>query len=163
MNNMNTGNKVNALLVAEYFVDKANKEQKPLTNKKLQKLIYYAQAWSMVLRDKVLFDEKIEAWVHGPAVKSVYNKYKIYGFSLIKKTADEAALKAIPADAKTLLDSIWSVYGKFDADYLEMLTHSEIPWQEAREGLQKSDNSENEISLDSMRAFYSNKLKQAKS
>lgn len=160
---MNDTNKVSALSVAEYFIDKANKEEKPITNKKLQKLVYYAQAWSLVLKNTELFDEKIEAWVHGPAIKSIYTSYKKFGFSPIKKATDSEALKTIPADTKTLLDSIWTVYGKFDGDYLEMLTHSESPWQDAREGLQSSENSENEITIASMKSFYSQKLQQAKS
>jgi len=159
---MSEVNKVKALFVAEYFLDKANKKQKPITNKKLQKLVYYVQAWSMVLRKQPIFDEKIEAWVHGPAVKSVYDRYKTYGFSKISKVADTAAINAIPEEVKKLLDSIWSVYGELDAEYLEMLTHSEEPWRQARAGLESTENSENEITTDSMSSFYSKKLKQAK-
>lgn len=155
--------KLSALSIAEYFIDKANKDKKPITNKKLQKLVYYAQAWSLVLQDKKIFDEKIEAWVHGPAIKSIYVKFKPFGFSSIKKEADNAVIKSIPVSTQKLLDSVWNVYGGFDADYLEMLTHSESPWQEAREGLQSSENSENEISLKTMKVFYTQKLQAAKS
>ena len=157
-----TPKKATVLSVAEYFIDKANQDKKPITNKKLQKLVYYAQAWSLVLKNKKLFDEKIEAWVHGPAIKSLYVKYKSFGFNYIKKEADTASLKSLSADNKKLLDSVWSVYGGLDADYLEMLTHSETPWKEAREGLQSSQNSENEISTKSMKSFYSQKLETAK-
>jgi uncharacterized phage-associated protein len=154
--------KATVLSVAEYFIDKANKDRKPITNKKLQKLVYYAQAWSLVLNNKKLFDEKIEAWVHGPAIKSLYVKYKSFGFNTIKKDADTASLKTLSSINKKLLDSVWSVYGGLDADYLEMLTHSETPWKEAREGLQSSENSENEISIKTMKSFYSQKLETAK-
>ena len=154
--------KIGALQVAEYFIDKANKEKKPITNKKLQKLVYYAQAWSLVLKKKKLFDEKIEAWVHGPAIKSLYVKYKSFGFNPIQKEADQASLKNLSSENKKLLDNVWSVYGGLDAYYLEMLTHSETPWQEAREGLQSSQNSENEISIKAMKSFYSKKLELAK-
>ncbi len=157
-----TNKKVTALSVAEYFVDRANKEEKKITNKKLQKLVYYAQAWSLVLRDKKLFNEKIEAWVHGPAIKSVYIKYKDFGFNPIEKETDRDVIKSISADSQKLLDSVWSVYGNLDAGYLEMLTHSEKPWQEAREGLQSSENSENEISLKTMKKFYTQKLQSLK-
>jgi uncharacterized phage-associated protein len=157
-----TTKKIGALQVAEYFIDKANQERKPITNKKLQKLVYYAQAWSLVLKNKKLFDEKIEAWVHGPAIKSLYVEYKKFGFNLIEKKADNASLKNLSSADKKLLDEVWSVYGGLDADYLEMLTHSETPWKEAREGLQNSENSENEISLKTMKSFYSQKLKTAK-
>lgn len=152
--------KMTPLTVAEYFIEKSNKEGWPITNKKLQKLLYYSQAWSLVLRDKKLFNEKIEAWVHGPAIKSVYVEYKNFGFSPIKKETDSVLLKTISSEDQKLLNSVWSVYGKLDADYLEMLTHSESPWQNARQGLQSSESSENEISPLSMKNFYSEKLKE---
>ena len=40
----------------------AGDEKDPLTNLRLQKLLYYAQAWSLVLRESELFPEEIEAW-----------------------------------------------------------------------------------------------------
>jgi uncharacterized phage-associated protein len=157
-----TTKKISALTVADYFIDKANKEKIIITNKKLQKLVYYAQAWSLVLRNKKLFDEKIEAWVHGPAIKSIYAKYKTFGFLSIKREIDESVIKNISKNTQKLLDEVWSVYGNFDADYLEMLTHSETPWKEAREGLQGSENSKNEITPKSMKTFYAQKLEMSK-
>ena len=156
-----TTKKLNVFQIADYLIDKSNTEKRPITNKKLQKLVYYAQAWSLVLNNKKLFSEKIEAWVHGPAVRSLYVKYKEFGFSPIQKEVDSASIKMISGKSKKLLDSVWKVYGKLDAGYLELLTHSEKPWQEAREGLQNSESSENEISLSSIKIFYSGKLKEA--
>ena len=118
-----------ALDVGRYFIHLANQENKPITNKKLQKLVYYSQAWSLVLNDKKLFNEPIEAWVHGPAVRSVYVEYKRFGFSPITAQVADTDVKNIGGKTKALLDNVWSVYGKLDAQYLEMLTHSEKPWQ----------------------------------
>jgi uncharacterized phage-associated protein len=154
--------KNNALIVAEYFIDKANKEKRPITNKKLQKLVYYSQAWSLVLNNKKLFNEKIEAWIHGPAIKSVYMEYKSFGFNPIQKEVDCELLKNLSSESKKLLNNIWSVYGGLDAGYLELLTHNEMPWKEAREGLQSSEKSENEISLKRIKEFYSKKLELSK-
>ena len=47
--------KINALIVADYLIDRANKESIPITNKKLQKLLYYVQAWSIAVRNKKIF------------------------------------------------------------------------------------------------------------
>ena len=145
--------------VVEYFLWKAKTEKKPLTNKKLQKLLYYAQAWSLVLRKQKLFEDKIEAWVHGPAVRSVYLKYKKFGFAPITKEVDQSTLKKIPNSVIGFLDQVWKVYGKYDAGYLEYLTHSEDPWQKAREGIEAHVGSENEIPLTLMHDYYSSKLK----
>lgn len=148
--------------VGRYFLYLANQEKKPITNKKLQKLVYYAQAWSLVLNNKKLFSEPIEAWVHGPAVRSLYVQYKRFGFEPIVEEVNSDTLK-VSDNAKELLDNVWKIYGKMDAGYLEMLTHSEKPWQEAREGLQSSESSGNEISLKTMRSYYAEKLEKAQS
>lgn len=150
--------KITAEAVAEYFIAKAKKEGKYITNKKLQKLVYYSQAWFLVLKDKKLFEDKIEAWVHGPAIKSLYMKYKKFGFSPIEKNVEDSLLSNLSPNDKVFLDTIWSVYGGLDAGYLEMLTHSEVPWKDAREGLEMSENSVNEISTESMKNYYSQKL-----
>lgn len=148
--------------VGRYFIYLSNKENKPITNKKLQKLVYYAQAWSLVLNNKKLFNEPIEAWVHGPAVRSLYTKYKEFGFSPIKEDVSSNSIEIISTNAKKLLNEIWRVYGRLDAGYLEMLTHSEDPWLEAREGLQSYENSSSEISIKTIKKFYSEKLAEAK-
>ena len=153
---------LNAKKVAEYFIWKAQGEKKAITNKKLQKLLYYAQAWSLVLNNKKLFNEKIEAWVHGPAVRDVYVEYKKFGFGPITKSVSNSEVAKISDNARNFLDQVWSVYGKRDAAYLEYLSHSEMPWQKAREGLEPHIGSANEISLRDMKEFYSSKLKQPK-
>ena len=81
--------------VAKYFIYLANKDKKVITNKKLQKLVYYSQAWSLVMNDKKLFKDPIEAWVHGPAVRSLYVQYKNFGFSPIQEEVDEKTIKKL--------------------------------------------------------------------
>src|SRR3989344_7670488 len=104
--------------VGRYFLYLANQERKPITNKKLQKLVYYAQAWSLVLNDRKLFNEPIEAWVHGPAVRSLYVKYKKFGFEPIQEEVKASELN-FSDQAKKLLNNVWKLYGKMDAGYLE--------------------------------------------
>ena len=143
--------------VGRYFLYLANQEKRAVTNKKLQKLVYYAQAWSLALNNKKLFNDPIEAWVHGPAVRSLYLQYKRFGFEPIIEEVKPDLLN-ISSEAKKLLDTVWQAYGKLDAGYLEMLTHSEEPWREAREGLQHHESSGNEISLETMRSYYSRRM-----
>jgi uncharacterized phage-associated protein len=150
-------------LIADYFIWKANQENKPITNKKLQKLLYYSQAWSIVINKHPLFKEKIEAWVHGPAVRSVYFNFREFGFHPIKKDVLKKNIRGVNEKMKKFLDEIWKVYGKHDAQYLELLTHNEKPWQEARQGLGASESSDNEISLDMMKEYYSSLLKNGNS
>jgi len=153
-----TSKKISALRVAEYFIDKANRDKKPLTNKKLQKLLYYAQVWSLVLNEEKLFSERMEAWVHGPAIPVVYRRYKNFEFNPIQIDTDDISF-GFSKKQMDLLENIWSVYGKYNAEYLEALTHSELPWQEARKEISASEPSSNIISLSTAKKFYAGKLK----
>jgi uncharacterized phage-associated protein len=158
---MTKNKKVSALLVAKYFIKKANESKKTLTNKKLQKLLYYAQVWSLVLNDNKLFSERIEAWIHGPAIPSVYREFKIFEFKPIELNTNELFFN-FSKKQKDLIDTIWDIYGKYDAEYLEALTHSELPWQEARKGISPTESSSNIISLTKAKYFYERKLRNAK-
>lgn len=153
--------KITALMVAEYFLKKAASEKKSLTNKKLQKLVYYAQVWAVTVFDKKLFGEKIEAWIHGPAIPSLYIKFKKFESNPIQ--FDASGISFIFSHEQTkLLDNVWDVYGKYDAEYLEALTHSELPWQEARNGLSSNEPSKKEINLETAKVFYARKRAVAK-
>ena len=146
-----------ALKVARYFIWKANTEKKEITNKKLQKLLYYAQAWNLVFDGKPLFNDKIEAWIHGPAIAVVYNEYKKFGRDPINEKVVESDVKDL--EKINVLNDVWKVYGKFDAGYLEILTHNELPWQKAREKLDAKTPSDAVISLDMMKDFYNSLYK----
>ena len=145
-----------ALSIAKYLVWKASNNNKGITNKKLQKLVYYSQAWNLALYDEPLFKEQIQAWIHGPTVPIVYRKYKKYGFNLIKEDAKDCDIFSFNFDQRTigLLNEVYDVYGKYDADYLEILTHSEEPWQNAREGLNYNEFSKAIISHEDMKNYY---------
>ena len=63
---------VSVLDVAAYILDKRGK----MSTWKLQKLCYYAQAWSLVWDEEPLFEENIEAWANGPVVPRLYRKHQ---------------------------------------------------------------------------------------
>lgn len=137
--------------VADYILLVARGAGEPITNLKLQKLVYYAQAWSLALRDEPLFPEKIKAWVHGPVVPQLYHRFKDFGAGPINLKPD---LPAIDADEQDLLDDVLEVYLGFSSWDLERLTHDEEPWQEARAGLAPDEPSDAEISTETMGRFY---------
>lgn len=154
--------KTKSLVIAEYFIKKSEQEKRSITNKKLQKLLYYAQAWSLVFNRKKIFDEPIEAWVHGPALPGIYSEFKIFGSGNITINVDEQEFDSLSKEEKVVLDDVWKTYGIFDADYLEILTHSEDPWQKAREGIASDESCSKEISTESMKVYYEGRLKEIK-
>lgn len=132
--------------VADWFLSKGS-----MTQKKLQKLCYYAQAWHCALLDEVLFEDRIEAWVHGPVIVSLYHMYSNYGWKPIpiKENSPTIAEESLP-----ILESVYFTYGDLNGEQLENLTHSEQPWIEARKGYAPWQPSHNAISVDLMRKYY---------
>lgn len=149
--------------IANYFIYLSNKEEKEdLTNKKLQKLLYYSQAWNLALSKKELFKENFEAWIHGPAIPSVYKRFKEFGSSPIVIDVDTNDFSGLDRNEKQLLEEVWRVYGKYDAAYLELLTHNEEPWLKARNGYLPYEASNNNISKSDMMKYYEQKAEEVK-
>lgn len=150
------------LAVAHYMLHKGASTKTQLTNKLLQKLMYYAQAWHLVFNNgKPLFDDAIEAWVHGPAIPRVYRHFNKFGYLPITTIADSEKMAILSPKEKSHLHDVWTAYGVFDADYLEALTHREAPWQRARKNLQPYQSSNALISLKSMQNYYAKRLKES--
>lgn len=116
--------------VADYFLAHCGEESGDLiSNLKIQKLSYYAQGFSLALLDKPLFDEKIEAWMHGPVIPVLYQAYNKYGSDALPAPRD-LDMSKYSADETELLDEVYKVYGQFSAWKLRNMTHDEAPWQE---------------------------------
>lgn len=125
-----------------------------LTHMRVQKLLYYCQGWSLADRDRPLFDDAIEAWVHGPVVRSVYSRLSKFG----SNTIDPADLgdyeDEIDPDDVVFIERVWKTYKDHSTTSLREMTHSEPPWKEARKGLPVEAISDRKISPDSMRRFF---------
>lgn len=140
-----------ALKTAEYILDYCGYNFiMNCSNKKLQKLLYYVQAWTLAYTGKRYFNDDIEAWLHGPVVPDVYHKYKEFGFDRIEIGERDFDDKIFTEN--NLLNSILKHYCEYDADYLEMRTHIEAPWKEARK------NGARIITPKSMREYYKSVL-----
>ncbi|MBF0035773.1 SocA family protein [Citrobacter freundii] len=114
--------------VADYFLSKGEENGDLISNLKLQKLAYYAQGFSLVLLGKTLFDEPIEAWMHGPVVPDLYHKYKEYGNQGLP-VPGRVDFERFSDDERDLLDEVFNVYGQFSAWKLRNMSHEESPWQ----------------------------------
>ena len=126
-------------------------KQGTMTTMKLQKLVYYCQAWAVVWDGKPLFDEKIEAWASGPVVPDLYQAHKgKYQIStLVKGNAGDFG-----KEEKETIAAVLDFYGEKSAQWLSDLSHKEDPWKLAREGIPDGQNCENEITLSSLEEYY---------
>lgn len=134
--------------VAAYIISKS---PKGITVMKLQKLLYYSQAWSLVWDEKPLFEEDFQAWAGGPVVPSVYQTYK--GEFLVER-AKKGNKSKLTSYQKETVDAIVRDYGKYTAIELSDLSHTEKPWVDARHGLAPNERGNSIISQVSMLDYY---------
>ena len=134
--------------VAAYVLKRTGR----ISTMKLQKLVYYSQAWSLVWDEKPLFPEEIQAWANGPVVWELYDKHR-GRFSVEEWEWGERS--NLTKDERETVKAVISSYGKFTGQQLSDLSHDEGPWQDARKGLPAGSYSSRTISLDSIQAYYS--------
>jgi len=143
--------------VAAALLQECKKRGIAVSNLKLQKLLYYSEAWSLVLRGESFFSDPIEAWVHGPVVADVFHLYRDSRWSPIPEAKTAAAEDE---EALSHIGAVIDAYGTLSASDLERLTHSEDPWMHARQELDPDVPSRNPIDRDAMKAFYSSRIGQ---
>jgi uncharacterized phage-associated protein len=133
--------------IASYILTK----QGQLAAMKLQKLVYYTQAWSLVWDDAPLFSEVIEAWANGPVTPALYSQHK--GQFVV--TAIDGTPSHLTPNQQETIDKVLEFYGDKSSQWLSDLTHQEDPWIQARQGLKAGERGHQEISLASMAEYYS--------
>ena len=134
--------------IADYFITLVDEDTgEVFTNLKLQKLVYYAQGFHLALYDKPLFNERIEAWLHGPVVPELYQIYKGYKSQPVP-VSEGFDVSQFTEEVKELLNEVNLVYGQYSAWRLRDMTHEELPWQESYKKIDKT------ISHESLKSFF---------
>lgn len=142
--------KVSALDVAKFILVKQGTS---MTTMKLQKLVYYSQAWHLTWTGKSLFNDEIQAWANGPVTRSLFEHHKgMYSISASQLTAGQ--VDHLGPEQQSVVDIVLETYGPMTGTQLSMLTHAEVPWLNARGHLSAGDKSAAAITMDSMRIFY---------
>ena len=124
----------------------------PITAMKLQKLVYYSQAWSLVWDEAELFPERIEAWANGPVCPELYRAHQ-GEFTVTKEP--RGVIANLTKVQKDTIDAVIKAYGKKPASWLSDLTHRESPWKDARKGLTDGARSNSVITNAAMAEYYS--------
>ncbi len=133
--------------VAKYILERTG----PMTAMKLQKLVYYCQAWSLVWDERVLFPERIEAWANGPVLPALYRVHRgefwVEGWPL-------GDVANIDDAGRETVDAVIRDYGGCSAQRLSDLTHAEPPWRDARVGLADGERGHREITLAALNEYF---------
>lgn len=142
-----TQHSVSALDVAAYILRKLG----PMTTMKLQKLVYYCQAWSLVWDEKPLFKEDIEAWANGPVVRELFNYHRgQYQISSVLIGNPDL----LDDQQRETIDAILDYYGNKSSQWLSDLTHMEDPWKITRMGTPELERGNKTISLELLASYY---------
>ncbi|MGL6073112.1 MAG: Panacea domain-containing protein [Fimbriiglobus sp.] len=148
--------------VCDYIITKLCEGGGSVSVLKLQKLVYYSQAYRLANDNKPLFDGKFQAWVHGPVSRQLYER-----FAATKSMYSDVGLDDLRPDfSKTQLDHdemdhidwVLEAFAKFDGTQLEHMTHHEEPWIEARGSLLAAARCEKEINEETMQRYYATRL-----
>lgn len=139
-----------ALTIAKWIINKIHPE--PL---KLQKLLYLAQGYSYAFYDRPLFNDELEAWVHGPVVRKVYNIFKNYQHNSIDTNFE---IEELDDEVKDVLNYVINHFAKYDAKYLEKLSHEQEPWILSREGLDPDERNDKTIAKETIANYFINEV-----
>ena len=156
--------KVDSIALAEYISAKVGKAN----HLKLQKLVYYVEAYHLAYFEKSIIDDDFEAWLHGPVSRKLWDHLKpianVYDNVRLKEDKTSEAIKAfkqsVIPEQVSFIDDVLKEFGKKDSYYLERLTHSELPWTEARKGCAPDEKCENIISKETMKRYYKQNILQ---
>lgn len=127
-------NTVKVLDVAKYLICKFNNETGNLsiTQLKLQKLLYFIEAYYMAKYDKDnLYEDNFLAWTYGPVCKRVYDKYKIFMDSQIVEEHCTISATDFDDEVNESIEYVFEHFGRLSTTSLIMLTHLKAsPWYE---------------------------------
>lgn len=141
---------INVFDIAKYILNKCGE----LTTMKLQKLVYYSQAWSLAWDDVPLFNEEFEAWANGPVCRTLYNHHKgrfVVEPGFFDNFASNEPLTSIQQET---LEAVIKFYGDREPHWLSELTHKELPWRMARGTCEPGETCSTIITKESMQSYY---------
>lgn len=131
-----------------------NPDNNDLTHMKLQKLLYYCQGFYLAINGDHLFSDEIEAWQHGPVVRSVYEEIiaSVGGGRQILTSYPGQVSPLTPEEEEIVLE-VLHVYGQFSASRLRDLSHAEDPWKDNFNDTQKE-----RIPLSDLKKYFLTKV-----
>lgn len=143
--------------VANYIIQLANNflykdttfQPDGITHLKLQKILYYTQVVFLIKKREKAFEEQIVAWKYGPVIQEVYTKYTSQWRNFLEVDNDWKDSTLTP-EAKKLIERTREIFGRYSANQLVEMTHSDDPWRNAEQS--------KEISPESLIQFYQGRI-----
>lgn len=143
-----------AQIANQLLLYSADTDGELMTNMKLQKMLYYQQGFHLAYFNTPLFDEDIEAWMYGPVVPSIYDKYKAKGRNGIEPDRT-MEFSFEQKNEYALFNEVCKVYGAYSAIGLMNMTHEEMPWKSTPTG----EGAGHIIAKEKMQSFFKKRLR----
>ena len=144
-----------AIDVANWFINQFDKESGDvITHLKVQKLLYFSEAWCQLLLDRELFSENMEAWAHGPVVREIFEAFKDSDWEPLNVGGE---LVDFDEDVTDVLEQVLETYGGMSAKTLEYMTCQAQPWKEVRGSVAPEARCTDIIRKESIKEYFKNK------
>lgn len=129
----------NAMDIAKYIVTYCKRKNRPISNLKLQKILYFAWVDYYRENERALFNNAIQAWQFGPVIPEVYRLFSIFAGNPILREF-EPVTEMREEDIAQLNETI-NKYIMVAASLLVNITHEKgKPWDLTyRNGMGKND------------------------
>lgn len=130
----------NALTIAQYIINKCFIEGSPVTNLRLQKLLYFVQGQVLRYLNRPLFNDDFYAWAYGPVIPEIYFEFCGYAGAPIRRTYDNIEIDLLES---TIIDDTISRLAPYDDWQLVKISHEKgAPWDKhkySRERIPKKE------------------------
>ena len=151
--------KLDAITLSNYILEKYSL----MSHLKIQKILFYCEAYHLAYFDESLIDENFEAWVHGPVCREVFDSLKDKSILYSDLTyGGESVLPKVDAELIStqiqILNDVLGALSKWTDIELEDATHQEAPWIQARGTLGAGERCTNIISKPLMKTTYKSEL-----
>lgn len=135
--------------VARYVLNHSGE----MTTMKLEKLVYYCQAWSLAWDGVPLFEEDFQAWANGPVCPELFATHR--GRFWLRADYYDSH-RPYPFEQRQLdtTNAVLEGYGGKEPQWLSELTHQERPWRETRRGVKPGEPCGLAISKELMQEYY---------
>lgn len=120
-----------ANLIADYVIWYANEiKDYSMNNLKLQKVLWFLQADSLLAFDRELFYNDIEAWDFGPVVPDVYHRFKHIGTCrILAGNEAEQSQFLIAKKDKNVINFLVEILKEYSSVGLTDMTMRQAPWK----------------------------------
>lgn len=157
--------KYQAIDICRHVINYSNQKGYGVSNLKLQKLLYFIQAYFLLTEKEPCFSDKIEAWDIGPVVTAAYREYKQFGSCDIptithvieKDSNDIWASRIVPfydevltQEDKRTAEIVVDKFSDYSTTDLVELTHDQKPWIDAY-----IPKRHNEITIEAIEEYFS--------